>query len=536
MEYTQHSQQLPVSQPEIYDHCITLFYFFKKPVSTEHFDDTALAKTGLPKTQIKTIYKQLDSLGKCDKKDKPAPFWSPCHYETTPDFITSIRQLFHSKEQRPIQSYCIDKTILKLLCNQTLHRNASPSLRLILNNAAKARLEKSGEQRLKPRLCFNGIYCHQFLSGFSVVEVRLQIDSAPSINLLIETLYSLIRLNQISYSEKPVKKDKDKKAEQSMGYLIRSLFGIENSKDIARVYSHTYVQFNKQAKQNDLECLLKKLAHHYNDTYHLNNDGGDQFIDRQFTNITHCLAHEGSASAVCLDENSNDFIKGYFKNVVVKVHLPMHLLAFHAEKALQYYASQNHLWLEPTNDGVKAIDSNLLKKLEEQQAQLFNFDLKFYPPIISTIGTHNQLYRQLLAIKQLPQSQQKIASDNQRITKLISDTIREQKQQQHNEANKSYCRIAQIGTAAAGFLTIKTIVDELVEVGLSFLNHESMEYLEAHKIPGIISISTAILGALIIWKIARKHCNHAAAQHAHGPADHAAHSVHTRELLHKKKH
>jgi hypothetical protein len=204
---------------------------------------------------------------------------------------------------------------------------------------------------------------------------------------------------------------------------------------------------------------------------------------------------------------------------------------------MQQYAINSTFWLSSDNTQTKQVTTKpvLLGELEQYQLQLLNFELNFFHPVISLIEAHNYLYHSLIKVKHLDQQHAQITANSQTISQLIADNIQQQKDKQANERNCRYCKIAQIGVAAAAYLTSFSIIKEALDV----VQHDHWfatsclvctQYLQHHI--GVTSLVGAILAALITYYLARRHCAHAAQHHAHGPADHAYHAVHTIHRLH----
>lgn len=514
--------------PPITDNQITLFYFFDEEINLNKFNDKGLNIIGVPETITTAIKKRLDT----------DSLWKEVKYNISKDISPSIHNLFHAQDEKAITTWQIEQSVRKLFNGSTVRNlsDVSSNLSLKLNSSAQQRITSCNETDFVPKIEFENITCHQFKTGFTIAVIELKIyNDNLSHTLINETVYSLARFNKIGWLNEH-SRDKYK---ASLGEFIRSLLNNNSKEKITRAYTHSYIQVQGECVDDDFSKYLTKLAKHYNDEYHISDKIESLKTIYDYKNIRHCLTHEGASSGVIITKNSPELLTDYHNKVIKPVHIPLHLLSYHAEKAMQYYSLKNTFWVNLTEDEeVKSSQDKQLIELKEQQLQLLNFELNFFQPVISNIGTHNQLYQQISKVKQLDKLHEKTSSNNRIISKLITERIEQQKQEKIKKSNLSYCKIAQIGVAAAGLLTSFSIVKEALEVR----KHEHWltesfplftSFLDHHA--GAISLISSVIIAIVIFILARKHCNNASKQHSHGPAAHADHTNHLLHFLHGGK-
>ena len=527
------SQQTPKIF-HIKENRITLFYFFTNNINIEQFNAQTLKKIGLPKSIDQQIEKQLNT----------QKLWTKFSYNITRDIKKSIHALFHTKQnEKPITSWQLNRLAIKLLNGKQAGNNKGTpeaqksheksGLALNLTKAAEKRLEKHQESITSPQLTIENIIFHQFKTGFSVSTIELFISNKnPSNRLINEAIYALSRFNKISWcngqgDQEGIETQKD----YSLGDLMRDLLATEKSKRYKRVYTHSYIQLEESCDITDdqLNKYLSKLSLHLNDEYQLKNEEASKTI-RDYDNITHCLAQEGAASSVVTTEHSPEFLYNYKDTVIGQVHIPIHLLTFHAEHAMEEYQINSQIWLD-----AGSLKSILLEQLQQNKQQLLNFELNFFHPIISNIDAHNRLYHSLIQVKRLDQQHRKISSDNQIISQKIIDNEKAILDTENKKRNLIYCRLAGIGVATAGYLTIFSIIKEFLKV----VKHENcfskncpgmIENLLSHT--GTISLVVALIAGIIALLYNYRRCACAESHHKHTPADLVDHANHVTHSLH----
>ena len=323
-----------------------------------------------------------------------------------------------------------------------------------------------------PRLKIRSLRYYAFSTGFgvAVADVGLK-NQTISRTLLLETVHSLTRFNTLVWRQAEGPDAAEPGPDSSMGLLVRGLLNCApQSKPHDRVFAHTCARLLDCPDDRHMaDELALRLARHYTDDYQLGDDPDETVYLGDFHNVRHCVANEGTATLVMGAENDPEHVKDYFNKVTKTAHLPILLMNFHAEQALQRFMENTGIWLTGRNAGGLADDAKTAARLEElarQRRLLVNFDLHFFYPVISRINTHNCLHRAIMKIKRLNE-QHAIVSRNTRLISglMISDQkTRERKAQ--NRLRLRYCRLAAWGAAAVVYLTVFSIAKEGLDVWL----------------------------------------------------------------------
>lgn len=525
------SQQLQCI-PSITDNSITLFYFFNTHADIDQLNYKILKSIGLPDRIHQGIDDQL----------KTQELWKKKPYNITRDIKENIHELFHSNDEiKPINTWELNKLAIKLINGKQVDKKkekeeaqqgyAVSGLALELSKLAQKRLSKCEETDANPQLQLQNILYHQFKTGFAVVTVELSVSSKNLSHIVInEAVYALARFSKLVWrnAQQEVERIKDQK-QYSLGDLVRDLLASEKSKNYKRVYTHCYIQF-KGTGTTEMTGYLKKLALHYNDEYDLSNEIKNIESIQDFKNVIHILSQEGASTGIAVTENSPEYLLEYKNKVIRPAHMPIHLLIFHAEKAMEQYQINSHVWLTESEP-----EPTFLNQLQEYQRQLLNFELNFFYPVISDINAHNRLYHNLIKVKQLEQQHKKLSSNNQTISQIIIDNEQQKADEIINRRNKIYCKIAQIGVAAAGYLTSFSIFKETLDIikdegWLSDTWPVLARFLDHHA--GAINLVSASVIAIAIFIFTWRRCTCAESPHKHTPTDHANHINHLWHFLH----
>jgi hypothetical protein len=518
--------------PLITDHNITLFYFFNKHVDLGRLDSKTLIIDGLPKRIKQQIENQL----------KTRNLWKKQAYNITRDIKENIHELFHSKqESAPITTWELNKLVIKLLndkqaskekgARQAQEDYAISGLALELSKVAQKRLVSSNEPDTSPQLSLQNILYHQFKTGFAVATIELSVNNKKlSLQLINEAVYALARFNKLIWRSR--QGEIEDQNQYSLGDLIRGLLASEKNKFYKRVYTHSYIQFKESAIE-DVKEYLNKIARHYNDEYNLSNETKSIESIQGYNNVIHFLAQEGASTGVIVTEDSPEYLLEYTNKVIRPVHIPIHLLIFHAEKAMEEYQINSQIWL---NDS--APPSAFLDQLQQYQRQLINFELNFFYPVISNIDMHNRLYLKLIKVKRLEQQHKKLSNNNKIISQIIIENEQQKASAIINNRNRIYCQIAQIGVAAAGYLTSFSIIKETLKVikGEDWWGNACpilISYLDHHS--GVISLVGASVIAVVVYLFTWHRCACAETHNKDTPVEHVDHINHLLHFLHGGK-
>ena len=438
---------------------INLFYFFSDGPDPDQIDASKLCLP-LPEQLLPAL--QTPQI-------KEAAIWKRKPLTMAGDLLPNIRQLFAKGEHQAVETWGLHTDLLKLINGSTrLLKKGEKPLVLTLNLADVAckRLGKAGCKLEAPRITIEGVQYHRFRTGLGVAIVDIGLGNTDiPMELLQESIHALTRINTIDWhvdegKELPVcvlTNHQIKKA-PTMGKLVRGLLGCNTSSSGTRVYSHTFLRMLPGVDNDTVEKQLVYLARHYTQDYQFSGDLGETTLFRDFENVLHCVANEGMATAVMVDSDP-EFLVGYYNKVSRPAHLPICLLNYHAEYAIQHFMSRAGVWFEAGK-----VPKLELSEMLEQQRFLINFDNHFFSPVVSKINTHNRLHRAMQRIKYLDQQHQIVS----RTTKLINSLIMaEQKAIEAGvikERNLRYCKLSTWGIAAAAYLTVFSIVSETLEV------------------------------------------------------------------------
>lgn len=466
---------------------INLFYFFSDGPDPDEIDVSKLCLP-LPEQLLPAMEAQ---------QIKEAAIWKRKPLTMAGDLLPNIRQLFAQGEHQAVETWVLHTDLLKLLNGSTrlLKRGEKPLvLTLNLADVACKRLGNAGCKPEAPRITIEGVQYHRFRTGLGVAIVDIGLGNADiPVELLQESIHALTRKNTIGWhmddgNELPVcvLSNRQTRNAPTMGKLVRGLLGCNTSSSGTRVYSHTFLRMLPGIDNDTVEKQLVYLARHYTQDYQFSGDLGETTLFRDFENVLHCVANEGMATAVLVDSDP-EFLVDYYNKVSRPAHLPICLLNYHAEYAIQHFMSRAGVWFEAGK-----VPKLELSDMLEQQRALINFDSHFFSPVVSKINTHNRLHRAMQKIKYLDQQHQIVS----RTTKLINSLIMaEQKSIEAKAIQKRslrYCRLGASGIAAAAYLTVFSITSETLEV-------LEKEWLDGH-LPGwlehgagTISLSLAII-------------------------------------------
>lgn len=488
--------------PKITDNKITLYYFFD-----HHFDD--LLTTNVEKLSAIGFPQRLNQAIK--KRFANKALWERHKLNLSVDLSDAIHDLFVlTNPSPPIATFELSQQLIKILNGKEKSTDEEKyqrsGLTLELRKSAVDRLKACDVKEFSSQLRLDNIRLFQFKTGFSVATIELAItNTALPHHLLLESVYALSRFNQLHWKNAQGEIETiEQKPQFSLGDLLRLLLGSALKKGTDRVFTHTFLQLLGNPDGREITLFLNKLALHYNDEYHIQADIEEAKTIQLFDNVLHVLAMEGAASYVGVEPSSPEFLCNYKNTVIEPVYLPVFLLAFHMDRAMRVYDKDAHAWLEP--DGS---DDKLLTTLQSYQQQLLNFDLNFFNPVISALGSHNTLYDKLFRIQKLEQLHRKLSNNSAVISKVISDEKNREKQRSNAIRNRQYCEIAQLGVAAVGYLTSF----EILKQGLDARKEEQWlnevfplltQFLD--KNTGLISLLLASVVAIGIYEFTRSRC------------------------------
>ncbi len=464
------------------------------------------------------------------------PFWEQDAPTLTGDLLPNITGLFQPGKQQAVETWKLTSQILAHINGSRRFRGKDkPSLVPVihLTPAACQRLETDNCEVAAPRLLIESVHYYRFRTGMGVAMVDLRLTNHRLTGgLLQEAIHALTRFNTLGWLEPdsppPKLTKKERVKAPTMGAVVRALLGCESEKH-RRAYSHVYARLKEKSAK--LDDYLVHLARHYTSDYRFSGEMGETMLMRDFENVQHCIANEGMATLVLADDQATEFIMDYYNKVTRQAHLPICLLNYHAEYAIQHFMSKAGVWLEAG----KAPKLDLSEMLE-QQRNLVNFDSHFFLPVVSKINTHNRLHRAMQKIKYLDQQHQIVS----RMTRLISSLIIAEKEKMEakitDKRAKTYCRFGSVGVAAAGYLTVSSIAKELLEVAeKEWLEKGSSMYLFLEHHSGSVGLITALVSLVLILYFSFRKCGLDQHQdHKHGIAMELAENLHLYHLRHTK--
>ena len=434
-------------------------------------------------------------------------FWAPTSPNITSDFLPNLTGLFRPGRHQAIETWQLNTLVLSLL-NGDLRSNRDQASVLKpvihLSPAACRRLEAAGCEVLAPRFHFADIHYHRFRTGMGVLVVELRLTTSPLPSLMLnEALHALTRFNAVGWEANCSPRhlsNKERRLAPSLGLVVRALLGDNASEKHWRVFSHVYVRLPSDAAVKDDD--LVHLARHYTSDYHLGGDTGETVLMRDFDDVLHCIANEGLATVVLADTDAPSFLQDYYNKATRPAHLPIALLNFHSEQALQHYLAETAVWLEK-----ERVPQMSLSAMAEQQRTLINFDTHFFLPVISRINTHNRMHRAIQQVKHLDQQHQMVARFTHLLSALIEARQRARASKKNAERSLRYCRLAAWGVGAAAYLTVFSIAREILELGeKEWFPGAVPTWLERWS--GTIGFSAAIGIGIISLLTALARCRH----------------------------
>ena len=475
---------------------INLFYFFERAPDPQHGYWKELAKV-LPQALLPEDHSEASG---------NFPFWEQASPTLSEDLLPNITGLFQPGDKQAIETWALKSHVLALINGARRARGGDkPALApvIYLSPVACRRLEAGGCEVAAPRLLIQHVFYYRFRTGMAVVMVDLRLtNNHVTGGLLQEAVHALTRFNALGWQEydspMPTLSTRERNEAPTMGAVVRALLGCKSQKH-RRVYSHVYARVSaKAAKPDD---YLVHLARHYTSDYRFSGEMGETILMGDFENVRHCIANEGMATLVLTDDSSPEFITDYYNKVTQQAHLPICLLNYHAEHAIQHFMSRATVWLEGGKP--PRLDSS---EMLEQQRNLVNFDSHFFLPVVSKINTHNRLHRGMQKIKYLDQQHQVVSRMTQLINSLMMAERKSMEAEVIRRRNLTYCRWSTWGIAAAAYLTVFSIVSETLEV-------LEEEWLVGH-VPGwmehwggSISLFLAIAVSLISLAWGWRRCN-----------------------------
>ena len=505
--------------PQVTDNRITLFYFFDTPIELAGLKSEIFDNLDLPSSFKHGLDNRLGN----------QPFWQLFNFTINPDITEPVRALFSGeKGAKAVNTWRLNPIVVRAI--NSSGNQADHFLSLHFSNAAKERLKDLSDKQILAELLLEQVLCHQFNTGFSVVTVELTVACAGELShrLLNEVVYALARFNQLIYRDRRTEESQQSKF--SMGQLVRTLLGSDASLAYQRVYSHVYVQFKGETICDDTIKYLSKLARHYNDEYQLNDTLSGVKLIQDYTNIAHAVCSEGSASCVALSNTSDapNFLCNYKTASIAPVHIPIHLFVFHAEQAMQRFYFPHSVALGKANE-------EILEQLEEFQVYLLDFEFNFFHTSISHISSHNHIFKSLLEVKNLQSLHSQLKNNTHLLSQIILDLRQKAQAQEQERKNVSYCKIAQIGVAAAAYMSSSSIIAELQTFVLSYFDENSHWAKLLHHNSAFFSLPLSFGIAAVVFWFARRQCLLASSHKGHGPAEYASHIAHILHYRHGNK-
>lgn len=397
---------------------------------------------------------------------------------------------------------------------------------------------------------FNKVLLHTFQTGFSVIMLEVsaknQHNTALHSSMILEAFDDALFAKGISFNNKKCNKTtnikgKCKHSDVIFSDLAYGLVGLTAPKERIRAYTHIFVEFNEDIKQNSLSQYLIKLAKHYNEDYHISNNEDDNIESiKHFENVVHYYSREGASTAVIYRDGDSNHVEAYFPNTITKTHLPIHLLTFHLERALNVYATTTIGWMNIDTN----ISAEALQKLQYNQSVLRNFDVNFIHNVISALSRHNLIYQKLIKVKSIKEQYLKITDNSKFVEKFITEQQR-QKEAIKSEAEKiaaskrrtKYCQWSKWGAGAVAFLTVTEICKEIIEIithNFILKNSAAYDFLD-HNGLLIGFVISLIIGIFSIQKVNKNCFEKIKFEHQHSVKDEVEHSTHRTIRLKKQR-
>lgn len=400
----------------ITDHQINLYYFIAKRFNPDLCTMHELTALGLPK-------RIADGL---NQNDLEKNLWLPKANVISEQFLSNIQQLLNSQHDQTILArYALDPLALKVIngCPVNIDdstkasKKQSAPLSLKLNKHNIVRLNQEGIKSSAAMINIDDIDLYAFKTGFSVVIVSCHIEQTTPLYpaMLAEVTHNLSRLNNLSWHEsKPYRACKTR---IGLSELARSLaHDPQNHYPEQTDYSDTYLEWDGSLDQEQLKAQLLKLTQHYQDAYKLNTSVHDNLIIPEQAGVLHCIASEGSATAIKTDSKNPDKILNFKETVYRKIITPLQLMTFYETQVVDWHLDQTSLWLAKYSH-----DANQIIKLNNQPIAIENFSLNILDDEISSVNVYNSLYTALQTTRSLDRQFKNAVLNFLTIKKLINE-------------------------------------------------------------------------------------------------------------------
>ncbi len=424
------------------------------------------------------------------RRDRPV--WEPGTLKPGPGLLPYVRRLFGECEPRqpavadqsaagpkpaPLGRVLrLTESARKLIQGECLaYSRETPKderrprkLGLLLAPAARARIARRVPDFAAESLTVDilGIHWIAFRTGYGFLMAEVRFASAEGGGLdpylIVEGLCSLSRINRLAWhrGDRSVLQDAPI---FSFGSLVRGLVGRGGaSGQPERVFTATWLQLRAASDQADLRRLLTQLARHDTDDYRTPEFIPGRVSLNPFTNIAHCFALEGCATATDLSAYAPDpapeFFEQYLSVTYRRHYLPIFLLAWHEFYFLLHATARAGVWPEPGEE------ADAIACMQDTREAVTRFILCFRYSNVSRIGLHNEVSRALREALGLD----RMLTDLDRVAVQIDAYLSRVAAAQAADLASRHARrfhwASVIGGAGIGWLIGFTIVKEILEI------------------------------------------------------------------------
>jgi hypothetical protein len=195
----------------------------------------------------------------------------------------------------------------------------------------------------------------------------------------------------------------------------------------SRIFTYTAIQFSEKLADNTgrLENLVFRLSRKYTTDYIPAKDQIRQGLLQPFENIIHAVSLEGGAVVVeekDVDGNKLNFFESFIQDHVVKVYLPLAILAYQEYQTLikMTQGTFQPIDFQRSTDQIRGV-------LAQCHEELLDFRLNYRFSHVSRISMHNEVYNAWRKAFSLDKMLSELMQDVREIESYLSNKLEQKR-------------------------------------------------------------------------------------------------------------